>query len=1669
MNKLIVAAAGFLTALVLVTGYHMIAHPPGNVLAQDADTLPEAPAFYSYEVTDEGIELTWNSDSDSTETEYVLYRRVLPYERLSEYATFPRSGNQMSFTDTNVEPGLQYLYRVAGVNSAGEGPKSDPERVTVPGERLEVPPDLAGRYTEQGIELTWGAPTNAAVTDYQVYRGKFRADGEGLDGAVSKYTKVRADSDPMTYLDTNVDQGAKYRYRVAGVNATGEGFKTTWLDIQATISEPDSVPGKPQRLKGISTEQGIALTWSPPPDSIVTEYQVYRGTFLDDGDNLAGGDGAMSKYATVPADSDPKTYLDANVDPGVGYRYRVKAVNDAGEGGISLWLDIFVNSPATGAPAIAGAAQVGRTLTADTSGIADANGLDDATFSYQWLRGDQPIADATESTYTLAEDDLDRTVQVRVSFTDDHGFEETLTSEPTAAVAPPNRAATGRPTINGALVVGQTLTADTSGIADEDALENAVPSYRWSRNDGTADTHIADAGEVSYTLVSDDEGKTIKVKVSFTDDEGNQESLTSDPTGKVVWDAPPEEVLFHREEVTGEGIELIWTSNSDSTETEYVLYRRVLPHEKLSEYATVLRSGNSTSFTDTKVEPGLQYLYRVTGVNSAGEGPKSSPVTLIMPGERLEAPADLAAVYTEQGMEVTWSAPANAGITDYQVYRGIFRADGEGLDGAVSKYVKIPADGDPMTYLDTNVEEGAKYRYRVAAVNATGEGFKTTWLDVPATISETEVTTAATGAPTISGIVRVGETLTADVAGISDGDGLVNAVFSYRWSRNDGTTDTHIADAAGVSYTLVSEDEGKTIKVEVRFTDDAGNQESLTSEPTEAVGAMNQLATGQPVIVGIVRVGETLTADTSGIADADGLGSVLNFSYQWLRRDGTTDTEIADATGSSYTLADADQDGTLKVRVSFIDNLGYLETRTSDPTGTVAPANRPATGAPVLLGSPLVGETLEVDTSRIADEDGMIGSVFKYEWYRGLYVPQLDMHSVVQIESATESSYTLTADDLHLQIRVRVKFRDDRRHGEKLPTEWTETVAWPNRPATGAPAISGAARAGEVLFADISGIHDDDGLDRASIRYQWLRDDEPIAGATQSGYRLTVDDEGQEIRVRVSFTDRRGDATTLTSEPTTVQGQPNSSASGAPTISGTLQVGETLTVDVAGIADADGLTNAVFSYQWMADDANIQGATDPTYTLIEDDEGMAIKVTVSFTDDANNEESLPSAATAAVAAALPTEPLNLTVATGNQIQELDASWQIPASDGGSPVTGYRVQWKEATGSWDTPADVSQETVTGTTYTITGLTGGLEYAVRVVAVNQVGEGPASAEKTAVPRETRAPEVVTSRVDGATLRVVYDEALDEGSAPPADAFDVRVVCWCDDTTWQDEEARRAVDGVLVKDDTVILTLASPATADDYVVVSYNPPSDEASPRVQDVAGNAASAIKPTQIFNDTEAAKETAEDPPNNPATGAPTISGTAQVGEALTADKSGIADEDGLDNATFSYQWIAGGTDIDGATGSSYTLTSSEEGQAILVRVSFTDDADNEETLTSAATSAVAPRPPLTVSLVFPVARHHGASNVFAFDIRFSEEFPLSYETLKFHAFSVTGGSILKAQRMDKPSNILWRITVRPGSNEDVTVVLPATTDCDGQGAICTEDGRKLYSRLELTVFGPPDG
>ena len=577
------------------------------------------------------------------------------------------------------------------------------------------------------------------------------------------------------------------------------------------------------------------------------------------------------------------------------------------------------NTLATGAPAIDGIARVGETLTADTSGIDDDDGLTNVAFSYQWLRGNAEIASAIGETYTLVKADEGKTIKVTVSFTDAEGNPETLTSDPTGEVeAKPNTEATGAPTISGNAQVGETLTADTSGIIDDDGLTNVAFAYQWLRGDA----EIAGATGETYTLVKADEGQTIKVTVSFTDAEGNPETLTSDPTGEV----------------------------------------------------------------------------------------------------------------------------------------------------------------------------------------------------------EAKPNTEATGAPTISGNAQVGETLTADTSGIIDDDGLTNVAFAYQWLRGDA----EIAGATGETYTLVKADEGQTIKVTVSFTDEQGNAESSTSDPTGAVEANpNTRATGAPIIDGIARVGETLTADTSGIQDDDGLTNP-GFSYQWTRSDGSGDTEIAGATDVSYTLIEDDEGRTIKVTVSFTDAERNPETLTSDPTGEVeAKPNTEPTGQPTISGNAQVGETLTADTSGIDDDDGLTNVVFAYQWIRR------DGSGDAVIAGATKPTYTLVSEDEGKTIEVGVSFIDDEGNPETLTSDPTgEVEAKPNTRATGAPTIDGIARVGETLTADTSGIDDEDELTNVVFAYQWLRDNAEIASATGETYTLVKADEGKTIKVTVSFTDAEGNPETLTSEAT---------------------------------------------------------------------------------------------------------------------------------------------------------------------------------------------------------------------------------------------------------------------------------------------------------------------------------------------------------------------------------------------------------------------------------------------------------------------------------------------------------------------------------------------------------
>ena len=149
----------------------------------------------------------------------------------------------------------------------------------------------------------------------------------------------------------------------------------------------------------------------------------------------------------------------------------------------------------------------------------------------------------------------------------------------------------------------------------------------------------------------------------------------------------------------------------------------------------------------------------------------------------------------------------------------------------------------------------------------------------------------------------------------------------------------------------------------------------------------------------------------------------------------------------------------------------------------------------------------------------------------------------------------------------------------------------------------------------------------------------------------------------------------------------------------------------------------------------------------------------------------------------------------------------------------------------------------------------------------------------------------------------------------------------------------------------------------------------------------------------------------------------------------------------------------GGTDASLTLGDAQVDSTVQVRVSFTDDAGNAETLTSSATEAVTARP-LTAEFQGMPAEHDGR-RLFSFELVFSENFPgrLPYRTLRDSAFTVTNGRVRGAERVVKGENRRWKITVRPSSNDDVTITLPA-------GSVSTESGRPLSNNPSARVAGP---
>ena len=437
-----------------------------------------------------------------------------------------------------------------------------------------------------------------------------------------------------------------------------------------------------------------------------------------------------------------------------------------------------------------------------------------------------------------------------------------------------------------------------------------------------------------------------------------------------------------------------------------------------------------------------------------------------------------------------------------------------------------------------------------------------------------------------------------------------------------------------------------------------------------AAAQTNNAATGVPTISGVTEVGEALTANTDGISDVDGLTNVI-YSYQWVRVDDGIETEITDATGSTHALVSDDAGTQLKVRVTFTDDANNAEEIESDLTDIVV----------ILLSfesnhyTVLEGENVYIVLQTSANP------------------PKVTRIPVGLVRSYGNDDYfTLTPD--------------------------------PNNPFF--PIVGFQPKGTNFRFGFRARDDDVYDPDKGNFGILVMKDDfqKPPATVLNDYFKLSDGVSNHDHDFIIAY------VTIIEDE---LDPDANNIATGQPEMSGTVQVGQTLTAEIGTIVDADGLpTESEFSYQWYlidgTDEMEIAGATYKTYIVPSFQEGKNLKVKISFTDDVGYEESVTSAETAAILPEVPGAVQNFEAAARNT--KVVLSWDAP-TNGGAPTSYQYRQSDDGANTWGGWADVPGSDGATGSITVTGLTNDTEYTFQTRGNNSGGFGLESVSATATP--------------------------------------------------------------------------------------------------------------------------------------------------------------------------------------------------------------------------------------------------------------------------------------------------------------------------------------------------
>ena len=281
-----------------------------------------------------------------------------------------------------------------------------------------------------------------------------------------------------------------------------------------------------------------------------------------------------------------------------------------------------------------------------------------------------------------------------------------------------------------------------------------------------------------------------------------------------------------------------------------------------------------------------------------------------------------------------------------------------------------------------------------------------------------------------------------------------------------------------------------------------------------------------------------LIIDLSSVTDSDGMGTV---SVQWqISPDNKKWTNISGATNQSFTPREIHVGNRLRVVISYVDGQGNLEPLTSPPSTAVKNVNDKPTGSARLIGSSIEDSALVVDTSSIADEDGIGG--FDITWQRSSSKSSWEAYPTDQNEVLR-----LGQAQVSYSYRAVVSYVDSHGTREVLYTSPSETIDNLDDPVQGEVTIVGEPKEGVTLRALSNSLSDEDGIASISISWETSKDGRNwMVLSSLSGPVLPLGQTlvGSQIRARVAVVDNFGIETNLYSQATRTVENVNNKPSG---------------------------------------------------------------------------------------------------------------------------------------------------------------------------------------------------------------------------------------------------------------------------------------------------------------------------------------------------------------------------------------------------------------------------------------------------------------------------------------------------------------------------------------------